>query len=595
MCKPEVYLPLKRFHIVPICGLHPDQIKQSARNVIQDREKIKHNTCLNAICKALGFKGGFANYTVEYQERLLPFLENNGMSSQADLLTPRMSLYHPRKQLSLRQVSDRLFKSGKPLPQKVFTGYNYDFYSRYDDGVYYFNEVICCPGNPFGLIEYPDWKTSLAVALENPDLIVKGQQHWPDRTLMDGVLGCFMLDIMSSFHLIGDTLVEPVLGDGWQTQIYFPKSMEPARIREDSDRYDQLCKAFRGQIERGEEGWVKIVPYNDKLIFLKGSEGEYDFTFSNLRDKPFEHGIHMPYLKNADTPKQEGSYHFHRWYYYDYAGWKDRDEHEAEKLFYASGGEGMTYPGFDEICRRYQTYMGNYKPFVKSAGKSDGFRQVEINGVKYYVSELITIDEFWTFTKGNPDYLRYRVGDKLGPMNQDASDMPVAVTWYDANAYAAWIQQKRNLPVRLLTVDEYKDLIDIDPTLKPLRSEMDSNMLNDEERVGLSFKELHYFYPDGTEIQGRPPYMHPEVFDNLVFRYASDIKWAEHEAGIRFIVSDQFSEWLNNNESGHAVIINTKRFTAAHSFLPVDLFIADSTGKYKYQKIGFRLCYLASN
>jgi len=91
--------------------------------------------------------------------------------------------------------------------------------------------------------------------------------------------------------------------------------------------------------------------------------------------------------------------------------------------------------------------------------------------------------------------------------------------------------------------------------------------------------------------------MHPEAFDNLVFRYASGLKWAEHEAGIRFIVSDQFSEWLNNNEYGSAAAINTKRFTAAHSFLPVerDLFPADCTGKYKYQKIGFRLCYLASN
>jgi len=626
MYKSEFYLPLKSFGIVSLSGLHPDQIKQSAKNVIQEQEKSSINTCLNAICKALGFKGGFADYTAEYQEKLLPFLENNGMNTQADLLTPRMPAYEELFKLLASRLSDRLFKSGKPLPQKVFTGYNYDFYSKYDDGIWYFQNVISCSENPFGFVSSlhpnvnfaklfslppnpnlnlnhePIWKKNLAVALENPDLIVKGQQHWPDRTLINVFLGQFMLDIFPSFNLIGDALVEPMLGDGWQTQIYFPKSMKPAKIREVIDKYDQLFKAFRDQIKRGEDGWVEIVPYNDKLIFLKGSEGEYDFTFMNLRDKLFEDGVFMPHLKNADTPKQQGSYHFQRWHYYEYAGWKERDEHEAEKYFYASGGETNTYPCVDEVYRRYQTYVGNYKPFAQYAGKSDGFKLVGINGVKYYVSDLVTIEDFRNFEKGNPDYFSYRRGDKLAPMNQDTPDMPVAVTWYDANAYAAEIQHKLNLPVRLLTVYEYKALIDSDPTLKSLQIEMNSifsNWLRGEEDFHYEFKkDLHYFDSNGSEIEGKPPYMDGEAFQNLVYRYDSELKWVEHEAGIKFIVSDPFSEWLNNNKGRTAAVaINTNRFTAAHSFDPVERssFIANSTGKYKYLKIGFRLCYLASN
>jgi hypothetical protein len=445
MFKSKVYLPLKCFHIVPIYGVQPDQIKQSAQNLIQDREKIKHNTCLNGICKALGFEGGFAGYKCEYKEKLQPFLEKHGMVIQSDLLSPRMpweiQMWPLRVQISPRDLSDRLFKSGKSLPRKIFTGYNYDFWSKYEDGFWYLNHVVSYFHSKV-IFAFENWKACLPLALENPNLIIKGQGHWPDRTLMDVFLGGFMHYIMPSFHLIGDALVKPMLGEGWQTKIYFrpEKYSSSSEMYEEKEKYDQLFKAFRDQIKRGDEGWVEVVPYNEKLIFLKGTDGEYDFTFLNLRDKPFDHNIFEPYLKNADIPKQNGTYRFQRWYYYEYAGWKERDEHEAEKHFYASDGKVSGYPGVDEVYMRYQIHIGNYKPHVLSAGKSGGFKEAEINSMKYYVSDLITIDEFRSFRKDNPDYFRYRQGDNLSSMNQDASDMPVAVTWYDANAYATWIR-----------------------------------------------------------------------------------------------------------------------------------------------------------
>ena len=54
------YLPLKKFHILPVFGLEPELIKQSVESVSRDREKIGHCTLLNALTHSLGFKGGFS-------------------------------------------------------------------------------------------------------------------------------------------------------------------------------------------------------------------------------------------------------------------------------------------------------------------------------------------------------------------------------------------------------------------------------------------------------------------------------------------------------------------------------------------------------
>ena len=56
------YLPLKKFHILPVFGLEPELIKKSVKSVSRDREKISHCTLLNALVQALGFKGGFTGY-----------------------------------------------------------------------------------------------------------------------------------------------------------------------------------------------------------------------------------------------------------------------------------------------------------------------------------------------------------------------------------------------------------------------------------------------------------------------------------------------------------------------------------------------------
>ncbi|NES63602.1 hypothetical protein G3343_22240, partial [Vibrio parahaemolyticus] len=76
---PTTYIPLEKFHIVPLTGLSPAELKISAKRTSRDREKITHTTKLNAIAKRLGITGGFAAYEKEYNGSLLPFMAKHNL------------------------------------------------------------------------------------------------------------------------------------------------------------------------------------------------------------------------------------------------------------------------------------------------------------------------------------------------------------------------------------------------------------------------------------------------------------------------------------------------------------------------------------
>lgn len=84
---PITYLPLKNFHIVPMVDLSPENLKKAAKKTSHDREKISHNTKLNAIAKKLGIYGGFASYEEEYNEKILPFMATHGLVKRKNLLS----------------------------------------------------------------------------------------------------------------------------------------------------------------------------------------------------------------------------------------------------------------------------------------------------------------------------------------------------------------------------------------------------------------------------------------------------------------------------------------------------------------------------
>ena len=140
---PTTYLPLQKFHIVPITSLDPLSLKASAKFTKRDREKIPHSTLLNATVKALGVKGGFSGYQDVYDSQIKPFLKSHGMSKRKNLLKPRMKGHsNPLPDITHQKLSERLFYSGWELPKKIFTGYDFNYEDTISDGYYYLNSTF---------------------------------------------------------------------------------------------------------------------------------------------------------------------------------------------------------------------------------------------------------------------------------------------------------------------------------------------------------------------------------------------------------------------------------------------------------------------
>jgi len=358
----------------------------------------------------------------------------------------------------------------------------------------------------------------------------------------------------------------------------------------DERRYHEVAKIFRTWIDRLEEGWLHVIPYNQSLIFLRDRHGAYDFLVPGFRDEAFDHQIFGNYLHYKDIPKSNDVYHFRRWLYFEYSGWLEQDEHCSETAYYANLKEPMDYPGPEVILRDYFLRSGKYESPRATATAVDGYYAVRLSGRLLCVSNLITIRQFKDFMDHNPEYAKYsrepeRV-DRWETVNSDEDQsLPASVTWYDANAYAAWISKTRGLPVRLLYQDEYLGIVH--STLGHPGTILEQDFLNMGHR-----RLCRFFLPDGTPLEGHPPYMEEEQFQNLHFRFIRDaMNWKTTSSGLKFLVSQHFGEWLN----GEAVAVNSLTLSSlCYADIPplTGRFCAASTGKYKSKKVGFRLCYL---
>ncbi|MFZ7179523.1 hypothetical protein ACLSZI_10390, partial [Avibacterium avium] len=358
--EPQVhsYLPLQKFHILPIYDISPDGLKKSAKKVSRDREKISHCTLLNACCKSLGFSGGFSGFQKEYFSKLKPFMEKNHLLHLVDLTKQR----HPgdgfEKFLILKKqdISERIFFSNKKMPEKIFTGFNFRYDLHFDDGFY--------------------------------------------------------LDKISSyyFNLIGDQLITPRI-DKYEIQIYYQNDYE-SEIEKDLKLHEKYLDLFVSRIDSLNEGWVNIIPYNENLVFLQGENGEYDFIYKNQRDEKFYHSkeSYGEFLKLADIPNFDDFYHFKRWLYFEYQGFRQEMHHLAEIDFYKNGGNGISYSGSQEVYKRFLIKKKIYTYHNKKTSKKlDGFHEINIGiSRNIMVSDLITIKDWKEFCKENRDYIKER-------------------------------------------------------------------------------------------------------------------------------------------------------------------------------------------
>lgn len=596
------YLPTKKFHILPLRGLSPEELKNSAKNCLRDREKIKHNSLLNLVVKELGFKGGFSDYREIYSDSIKPFMEHNGLHFRADLLHPagKPAGAMVQLKLSVEQVCGRLFQSGSPLPKKLFTGHNFDYHAHYDDGKWTFNRIMYHQFGGIPSIGSTRFYELIEKAKQGPD------SNFGDssRRTRDMVVGGFYFEcIFPSFNLLGDFLIEPASDNSSLPKLYCPQSYDPDCFAEEYQGTIKLADLFREEIESSERGWVEVIPFNDRLVFFKGADGKYDFVVPGLRSAAFEHQIYDPFLKRSDVPAQMNeAYHFLRWYYFEFSGWREQAEHLAEQYYYAGGGSLADYPGELEILRASLLKRKLYHPpSARSEVKKDcplTFNIVQLDGKRLYVSNLVPISELAKFSNRRSDYFSARELlenafkiDRLVSMNVDQLEAPATVTWFDACAYAKYFEDVYQLPVRLLKIAEYLEL------RSPTSGGAPRGLAGEPD---LRPNELLEFFEEssGRNFGAHPPYMNETSFQNLQCRFRNQPELVSNQQGLHFVNSDNFAEWLYENPNGKmAAAVRSKSLVSIYGSdsLNRDLVPASSTGKAKHIKIGFRLCFEADH
>jgi hypothetical protein len=569
------YLPLKKFHIVGISSLEPEAIKLAAKRTKKDHEKVAYTTILNAIAHSLAINGGFSGYESYYNSEIKPFMEEHKLRNQANLFTPRKPGFALLiNDIRPQDLSERIFFSGLEIPKRVFTGHNFDYENSISDGIYTLNSL----SDSFGIMRDDSKKAisnNIKLAQNDPNKLIPINDK-ETRRLIDVVIGGFLFHYSYTFNLIGDSLFQP-------------ENIEPVvKLYNENNYCDELVKdkeqekliysIFRERIEESEMGWVDIIPFNKNLVFLRGLNGEYDFLFRNQRDEQFEHKVFGGALKISDIPDYIDDYHFLRWEYFEHQGWREKESHEAENLFYKQDGKIASYPEFDAVRKAYYKFSGVYttKKQVKSNQLRDGFVHTFVNNKHLAISNLISIKEFELFTKENIDYLNNRIGESLVSNNKEENiSLPITLTFYDALVYSKWYQEKTGLHVRLLTYLEYLAL---------RKNCQDFVKINES----LNMSDLIYLNDKGNPYKSHPPYMGTKQFDDLICKFNPSIKMKVLDNGLAFYPSNHFAEWLMEKtciRSG-----NLKSFYNDKYVLRAKP-PAEGTGKYKHLKIGFRLCY----
>jgi len=604
---PARFIPFKRFHIAPLRDVTPEAIKDAAHLACtryRDRDPLELPTALNFIAQKLGFKAGFGGFRQEYEAKLRWFMEEYGLEKRRDLISrndPGFDIIS----LKPRQVGERLFRQDRPLPQRVFTGFNVDWYAVNNRWFHY---------NPWS--EHLDYKLFCLPKDAVLCAISEAPTEEESRNILEAAVAACDPSIRAGGNLLGDQLLwfNGRAPDELKLvpRLYGQQALSAENYRRHVEQVCEVLSFFREWIEQLRRGWVEVLPYSGSLIFLKGAEGVYDFLFPGFRDELFQHNLFEPYLRNSDMPKSNDWYHFRRWLYFEYDGWLEDDQHRSEIFYYAGGGKPKDYPGQERILRDYLLGSKDYHAPKATAEQAEGFTGCDIGGTLVYVSNLVSIAQFKEFMVANRGYAHYSreangVDDWCWVNVEEDESWPAAVTWYDANAYAAWVSKSGGLPVRLLTESEY-DVIarpvvqPVDASEAPHFFSVEHNRLCQFFRRDGSVFPFNNLKPLGAldfakaaaDAEAECVGAVGDTPENKVDRYSfiqEAMVWRHSPSGLRFLVSNHFGEWLND-KAGAAV--NTLYLTSVcyPRFKPSAApFCPRSVGWYKGKKIGFRLCY----
>lgn len=592
--KPSLDAP--EFWDVELSGLHHDQIKSSVSEFRAQRQKagekisqpsLKNSDLLDNVAVALGARS-YKQWLSEVEPALEVFIKQNDLREPEDLIrwedAPFMS------SITARQIADRFFNSGHPIPKRLFTGVgNFMFaavgYGRID----LFDVGNRLTGtSDFAFLPHAE---HIKFGTSHRDKVVlrahrlsawsANTPEYLDLTAQGLVLQAFDDLLSCSINLLGDSLVAPMVLP-MELQLY--KASE-----EDKEEYRQLFELFREEIERTEAGWVDVLPFNENLVFLRASDGRFDWVVRDQREAPFSRNDLYPIFRSDELPEaldgKVGQARLH----YQKGIWLDQIRHQAEHHHYNSGGTLRNYPGQDKIVERYLAATEGHKPTNQPRAASNRqFTAHPLADKCLMVSDLISIAEFQKFYEAEWQTLRdekaafaKRSWSSLPSMNVlDPANLPVCANWYDAIAYCKYLEKEEGLPVRLLSIEEWQAIAPSREAIKALGSKAQAHVV---EAVNLDGKVLE------------PPTYGIEY----ITRFKEDLCWVRNEQGLEFLSSLTFGEWLGDYKGSAPdnvwapVACTASGIALGRGPLEREFFEAWYIGKNNHLKVGFRVCYVA--
>lgn len=620
MKRPKSIILLPNDVEVSIDSLDPEKIKPHATKAKEryksgsaktsDGSVAKLTRIQNDLACALGPFGNFTEYGEAYRGDLQTFLRRNDLHVLSDLITARR-WYRPSKdgnstqngaygmlcmqpRCSHQSVSERLFLSGKPLPERVFTGYDFDYWSRFEDGGWILSRDLCHGDmdSPLGLRSgwsTGDMDSNIKLAFRDGDtkVDIPGRSDHPSRALIDIVLGGHLDEVAEFYHLRGDTLVR---GNAYPAQ-------RAGKEDEGKAIAPSLEDLFRYRIDSQEQGWVEVLPFNERLIFLKGAGGEYDFLVRNERDRRFDTQVYGAGLPPRQVSVAIPDYSFEHWYHFRHHGWKEQEREDAHEHYWGLKENNLTPPNPRTVLMHYYTHTKEFQSITHGRRfLSPGFHEVQLEGKRLAISDLVIIEEVLSWHSDPQADPRPTTDEPLLPVNAyDDKALPASVTWNAAMSYAGCLGARLKLPLRLPTFAELGELrtaVTGRPIVPPHRlmtSEEGEEFNKAEQGRPPSELLLHFLSPEGEPINGHPPYMPEDEFNAMRLVYRTQPKWIGHSSGIRFVDSAQFAEWVQEKACLVGWGTPTDPYCGINSLHTV--IGEDSTGKYKGFKTGFRLCY----
>lgn len=514
---------------VPIDDLSPEKLKESARRAIRfnGAPPLRHQGVLNAIAQAFGAHAGWAGYSALFRT-LNAFLRRHELTQLGNLHCPVDPVMIAP--CGRRALADRLFESGEPKPDRLCLGLQFDWWS--------------------------------IAPIENSRKQTPVFAGGVEKIGPDWVYG-----LRSAWNLLGDALVEPQRRpDALPVQLYRPNHQPIEHFATEVARARAAARYMRRILDNEPDAFVDVLRFNERVCILRGPNGWYDVVYRDCRDGPPPTFMGEPCVDMQDVPLALVlNSRFDHWYYRERGRWAEADWHAAEVDFYREGGTTQNYPR--SVLEVHLTRLGQWQPTPARAHGTppDWMSSVlQPDGSTLWVSDLVTVGQFNAFLATGYGTRREHAhprpwGADLEVANGTLDDdQPAAMTGCDAWAYCAYMERKLNLPVRPLSIAEYRYL----------RRDLPAQPL--QVRPGdWDAQDPQVPLPQALPISTTPD-------------------------GIRFVTHTSVGEWLLERWNDGIAAVDTATLNSARAPTPLDrdLFPGRSWGRYKRIRIGLRICVL---